>query len=191
MTLAGGRLMLKWFREASPRLKARIAGVFYLASFVFGIVGEQFVRGRLGFAMGIIAVSCNASMTLVIYDILKSVNKNLSLFAASLNCVGLVFEVLRWNPLGVDMAMVLHGFYCLAIGYIVFNSRFLPRILGALMALAGLVWLIYLSPPLAKHLFPYNVAAGLLGEVSLMLWLLIMGVNVQRWNERAGLSTTF
>jgi hypothetical protein len=50
-------------------------------------------------------------MTLVIYDILKSVNKNLSLFAASLNCVGLVFEVLRWNPLGVDMAMVLHGFY--------------------------------------------------------------------------------
>lgn len=53
------------------------------------------------------------------------------------------------------------------------------------MAFAGLVWLIYLSSPLANYLSPYNTAAGLLGEASPVLWLLVMGVNVQRGKEQA------
>jgi hypothetical protein len=177
--------MLKQMRNASPGLKARIAGAFYLASFVFGILGEKFVHGRLSFPFGIVAVLCNAVMTLVICDILKTLNRNLTLLAALFNGIGLTLEALRWNPLGVDVAMVFHGLYCLAIGTIVFKSRFLPRVLGVLMALAGLVWVIYISPSLARHLFPYNIAAGLFGESSLMLWILVMGVNVERWNERA------
>jgi hypothetical protein len=53
------------------------------------------------------------------------------------------------------------------------------------MAIAGLGWVTYLSPPLAAYLFPYNLALSLLGEGSLMLWLLVMGVNAQRWKEQA------
>jgi hypothetical protein len=53
------------------------------------------------------------------------------------------------------------------------------------MALAGLGWLTFLSPPLANHLSPYNLVLGFLAELSLMLWLLVMGVNVQRWKEQA------
>ena len=66
-----------------------------------------------------------------------------------------------------------------------FRSTFLPRILGALMAFAGLGWVTYLSPPLADYLSPYNLALGLLGQESVMLWLLVMGVNVQQWKEQA------
>ena len=73
----------------------------------------------------------------------------------------------------------------LLIGYLIFRSTFLPRILGALMALSGLGWLTFLSPPLANHLFTYIAAIGILAEALLMLWLLVKGVNEQRWQERA------
>jgi hypothetical protein len=159
--------MLEKIRRASPRLKARIAGVLYLTSFAVGVIGEVVVRGRLGFAVGLIAVGCSIAMTLVIYDILRTVNKRLSLLAASFNFVGLTFEALRWNPQGVNIALVFHGFYCLLAGYLVFRSTFLPRVLGAPMAIGGLAWLTFLSSPLANYLSPYNVASGLLGEGSL------------------------
>ena len=73
----------------------------------------------------------------------------------------------------------------LLIAYLVFRSTFLPRILGALMAFAGLGWLTYLSNPLVNHLSPYNLVSDILAELSLMAWLLVMGVNVQRWKEQA------
>ena len=67
----------------------------------------------------------------------------------------------------------------------IFRSTFLPRILGALVALAGLGWETLLSPPLGTYLYTYIQVLGILGEGSLMLWLLVMGVNAQRWKEQA------
>jgi hypothetical protein len=52
------------------------------------------------------------------------------------------------------------------------------------MAFAGLGWLTFLSTPLVNYLSPYNLASGILGEGLVMLWLLAMGVNVERWKER-------
>jgi hypothetical protein len=47
-------------------------------------------------------------------------------------------------------------------------------------------WLTYLSPPpLANYLSAYNLGAALLAEGLVRLWLLVMGVNVQRWKEQA------
>jgi hypothetical protein len=87
--------------------------------------------------------------------------------------------------LGVSICFVFFGVYCLLIGFLIFKSSFLPRILGVLMAFAGLGWLTFLFPPLANHLSPYNLVLGFLAELALMLWLLVMGVDVQRWKERA------
>jgi hypothetical protein len=124
-------------------------------------------------------------MTLLLYEIFKPVNRSLSLLAAFSGLVGLSFEALRWQPWGVNVAIVFSGFYCLLIGYLIFRSTFLPRILGALMAFAGLGWLTFLSPPLANHLSPYILVLGFVAELALMLWLLVMGVDVQRWKEQA------
>jgi hypothetical protein len=64
---------------------------------------------------------------------------------------------------------------------------FLPRGLGALMALSGLSWLTFLSPPFANGLLtPIEGGVGILAEGALMPWLLVMGVNGQRWEEQAG-----
>jgi len=171
--------------EASPRLKARIAGVLFLLSLMAAVLGEFIVRGRMEIAGDLIAVSGMVAVTLLLYGIFKPVSRGLSLLATSFNLVGLACGVLRWNPRGVDIPVVLNGFYCFLIGYLIFRSTFLPRILGALVAFAGWGWLTYLSPPLANYLSPYNLTSGILGEGSLMLWLLVMGVNDQRWREQA------
>jgi hypothetical protein len=83
------------------------------------------------------------------------------------------------------IALVFFGVFNLLIGYLVFKSTFMPRILGALMALSGLGWLTFLSPPLANDLLTPIEVVGIVAEGALMLWLLVMGVNSQRWSERA------
>jgi Domain of unknown function (DUF4386) len=176
--------MMKRIADASPRFKARIAGVLSLFSLLAAVFGE-FIVPRFEIAGDLLAVSGNIVVTLLLYDIFKPVNRSLSLVAASFNLVGLTCGALRWNPQGVDIPVVLNGFSCLLIGYLIFRSIFLPRILGVLMAFAGLGWVTYLAPSFAKHLSPYNLALGLLGQESLMLWLLVMGVNVQKWKEQA------
>jgi hypothetical protein len=86
---------------------------------------------------------------------------------------------------GVSICFVFFGVYCLLIGYLIFKSIFLPRILGVMMAVAGLGWLTFLSPPLANYLSPYVLVFGFFAELGLMLWLLVKGVNVPRWKEQA------
>ncbi|MGN6756214.1 MAG: DUF4386 domain-containing protein [Thermomicrobiales bacterium] len=83
------------------------------------------------------------------------------------------------------IALVFDGVFLLLIGYLIFRATFLPRILGGLVALAGLGWLTYLWPPLARDLTPYIQGLGGLAEGSLMLWLLLIGVDVARWQEQA------
>ena len=181
--------MVKRIADASPGFKARIAGVLSLLSLLAAVFGEFVIR-RFEIAGDLLAVSGNIVVTLLLYDIFKPVNRGLSLVAASFNLVGLTCGALRWNPQGVDIPVVFDGFSCVLIGYLIFRSSFLPRILGVLMAVGGLGWLTFLSPPLAKHLSPYNLALGLLGQESVMLWLLVMGVNVQGWNEQASAASS-
>jgi len=98
----------------------------------------------------------------------------------------LALTFLRLRAQASSIYMVFFGWYCLLIGYVIFRSTFLPRILGVFMAIAGLSYQLFLSPPLASYLFPYVVKpAGALGELSLILWLLVIGVNAQRWKEQA------
>ena len=148
-------------------------------------------------------------------NLFKPVNKSLSLLAAFISLVGctiLAFaSVFQLAPLvvlggsqylsvfkveqlqaqaslflelygqGVSICFVFFGVYCLLIGYLIFKSSFLPRILGVLMAVAGVGWLTFLS----DYLSPYNLVLGFLAELALMIWLLVMGVDVQRWKEQA------
>ena len=176
--------MIKRIAEGSPRFTARIAGALFLLGLISAVFGEFFVR-RLEIAGDLIAVSSMIAVTLLFHRIFKAVNRGLSLLAASINLVGLTLGALRWNPRGVDLPVVFDGFYCLLIGYLISRATFLPRILGGLIASGGFGWLTFLSPPLARYLSPYNLALGILGQGSLMLWLLMMGVDEQRWKEQA------
>jgi hypothetical protein len=86
---------------------------------------------------------------------------------------------------GYGISLIPFGLHCVLTGYLIIRSTFLPRILGALMALAGVGYSMFLWPSLGDRLFfPYIVVPGVLGEGSLTLWLLVMGVNNVRWKEQ-------
>ena len=80
------------------------------------------------------------------------------------------------------------GVYCLLIGILILKSTFLPRFLGVLMAFGGLGWLTFASPSLAATLSPYNLAPGIIGELTLTLWLLVKGVDEPRWRAQAAIA---
>jgi len=181
--------MMERIAESSPRPRARMTGVVYLLYFLTAVSGEVFVgRGRLVLydAVNLIAYAFYITVTLLFYYMFKPVNRNLSLLAALFSLLGCANDVLglfNLAPYKIN-TLVFFGPYCLLIGYLIFRSTFLPRILGVLMACAGLGWLIFLSP-LANHLFTFLKVLGFLAELSLCMWLLVKGVNVQRWKEQA------
>lgn len=169
--------MLLPVAEASPQLKARSAGVLYLLTIALGALVLS-IHGRWGFVLDLIAGSCYIAVPLLFYDMFKPVSRSLSFLAAFFGLMQI--KVGELTVRGMDIGMVFHALYCLLIGYLIFKSTFLPRILGGLMVFAGLGWLTALS-----NLSGYHLVPGILGEGSLTVWLLVMGVNANRWKEQA------
>ena len=90
---------------------------------------------------------------------------------------------------GYGIGLIFFGFTCLIVGYLMFRSGYFPRIIGVMQIIAGVSYLInsfaqILSPSFAAALFPYILAPAFIGELSTCLWLLVKGVNLQKWNER-------
>jgi hypothetical protein len=138
-------------------------------------------------AADLIAHALYIALTLLMFYLFRPVNSNLSMLAALFGLMGCANDVLNLfhrAPYKIN-SLVFFGPYCLLLGYLISRSTFLPRILGVLLMLAGLGWLIFLSP-LGNHLSTYLQVLGFLAELSLCLWLLVMGVDVQRWKEQAG-----
>ena len=101
---------------------------------------------------------------------------------------GLAYMFLQLNIQAWNVFIAFFGFYCVLIGYLIFRSFFLPRIIGVLMIFTGFGYLTFLVPALSDYLSPYNLAPAAFGELSLMIWLLAKGVNNERWNQQAGLA---
>jgi Domain of unknown function (DUF4386) len=169
---------------ASPRSIARIAGVFYLLTFVAGTIELVFPTGRI--AANLIADAAYLAVTVLFYQIFKPVSPRLSLLAAFFSLLGIITGALsafHMSPFSIN-PLGFFGLYCLLIGSLILRSTFLPRVLGVLMAIGGLSWLTFFSPSLANQLFPYNMAPGIIGEGALTLWLLVVGLNEPRWRDQ-------
>jgi hypothetical protein len=234
--------MMERIAEVSPPFKARMAGVFQLLEALTATFGQVIVRDRLvvagnasataanilgherlfwlGFASSLIGVAFHIAWALLMYELLRPVNKSLSLLAMFFILVGCAMQALtsflylapllilqggsslsaftpeqlqalalmflKLNQYAFNIDLVFFGLWCVLTGCLIFRSTFLPRILGVLLTISGLGYVTYLYPPLAYRLFfPYIAVASALGEIPLELWLIVMGVNVQRWREQA------
>lgn len=93
--------------------------------------------------------------------------------------------LLKINNNGAAIALAFFGFSTVLQGWLIYRSGFLPRWLGVIGIVAGFGWLTFLSPPLGMRLFMYLALIGLIGVVAIIGWLLTVGVNEQRWRERA------
>ena len=177
--------------SASPVRTARIAGAFYLITFIVGFTA-LLGSGRLQFVANVIGDLAYLAVTVLFYGLFKPVNKTVSLVAALFSLAGIVSglsSLFNLPHLPINNVVVF-GLYCLSIGYLVLESTFLPHVLGVLMMIAGLGWLTFLFPSLAASLRPYNMAPGIIGEAALMIWLLVVGVNAARWTAQASFART-
>ncbi len=82
---------------------------------------------------------------------------------------------------GASITAIFWGLWLLPMGYLVFKSGFLPRIIGVLLIIAGFGYVInsfmlFLLPDLNITIFQFTF----IGELLFLLWLLIKGVNVQQ-----------
>ena len=107
----------------------------------------------------------------------------------------LAFVFLNAQSSGYALGMVFFGLHLGVLGYLVYRSGFLPRILGILMVVSALGYLAdsftgFLVPQYSDSLTMVVVVTALIGELPLTLWLLIKGVNVARWRERGLTSAT-
>ena len=227
--------------EASPRVLARLTGLFALLEALTSGFGQVIIPRmlivsgnaaataanilahealfRLSILAAFLGVACHIVWTYLVYELFKPVNRNLALVAVFFSLVAialqsfsgtlqaaplvalqggsalaafnaeqlktLAFVFLNFNARVFDAYLVFFGFWCVLTGYLIFKSTFLPRILGLLEALAGLCWLTFIWPPFAHYVSPSNQILAGLGEVSLMLWLLVRGLNVERWKGQA------
>jgi hypothetical protein len=102
----------------------------------------------------------------------------------------LSFVSLRLHGVGYNIGLVFFGIHCALVGYLIWKSTFLPRVLGPLMALAGVCYLVnsfaaFLAPAFKAQIYPAILMPAGVAELSLTAWLLFVGVNVQRWEPQA------
>jgi len=132
--------------------------------------------------LGGVAVQCLNMLNLFSAVLLLGGAGYLNVFQIDqLQALGMLFLNLYKN--GFMIAQFFYGAWLFPLGYLVFKSGFLPKLLGIVLMIECFGWLLY---PFQFFLFPnftvityFSFAIGFIGEFSLTLWLLIKGVKEQ------------
>jgi len=135
--------------------------------------------------LGGVAVQCINMLNLFSAVLLLSGADYLKVFQMDqLQSLAMFFLYLYKN--GFMIAQFFYAAWLFPLGYLVFKSGYLPKVLGIILMIECFGWLLY---PFQFFLFPaYEVisylsfAVGFVGEFSLTLWLLIMGAKDQPSN---------
>lgn len=93
--------------------------------------------------------------------------------------------LVKTNNQIANMALVFLGISTFFQGYLIVKSTFLPRFLGVVAMVSGLSWLSYTYPAFGSALFYYLIVLAMLGLLLTSGWLLVRGVDEQRWREQA------
>ncbi|MGH6711236.1 MAG: DUF4386 domain-containing protein [Bradyrhizobium sp.] len=233
--------------ESSPQTYARVGGILYLFIIVAALFGEVFVRGtlivegdaaatannilssetlfRVGLAGEMLTCACDVALAMILYVLLKPVNRNLALLAAffrlafvGLYSVAKLFEIsalvalgrtdylrafdpeqlhalaymsLRVHSYGYGVSLLFFGFCCVLFGYLIRRSGYLPKLLGVVLVIGGLGYIVFslaqmVAPAFAARLlFPWIILPAFFAELGLALWLIVKGVNLQKWPRTA------
>lgn len=227
--------------EGAARLKARLAGAFYLIIIVGGVFAQVAVRQpltvagdaaataraiaadealwRSGLAVHASYLLANVPLAFLLYGLFKPVQATLARCAlgfaflcTAIEATNLVqlyvpialtmpggalggldeaqrqalgYLAIQLHTFGFGVALLLFSGFCVLTGVLILRSRLVPRIIGAMMALAGLCYAVntlamILSPELWDVLSIWILLPCFVGELSLALWLLIMSVKIDK-----------
>jgi len=133
--------------------------------------------------LGGVVIQCVSDLHLIASLLVLSGADYLKVFqAGQLQALAMLFLYVYKN--GYMIAQLFYGAWLFPLGFLVFKSGYLPRILGMLLMVECFCWLIY---PFQFFLFPgyemitnLSFAVGFIGEASLTLWLLLMGAREQK-----------
>ena len=177
---------------------ARATGAVWLLYFLTAIPGQALLaRSRdVGIALSVVSTICYVALTALLFALLEPVDRSVALvaaFAALTGCaLTAVATLLQTAPsteladLGkraVGMSFAFFGCFMVVTGALIARSTFLPQLFGAWFVVAGLAWATVLIPPVFRVLQVGIIPFGGLAEVALMLWLLVRGIDVARWQE--------
>ncbi len=125
--------------------------------------------------VGLVMEAINiASLMLFKGDLLKSFE------LAQRQDMGMLF--IKINDYATIILEMYWGLWLFPFGYLVYKSKFIPRILGLFLILNGIAYVIHcfthiLLPSYQAIVFKIATPIWTLGEISIMLWLLIKGVK--------------
>jgi Domain of unknown function (DUF4386) len=102
----------------------------------------------------------------------------------------LMMLFLNLHKYGLNIAQIFWGLWLFPMGYLIFKSGFLPRILGVFLIIGCFGYVIQSFAILLIPNFDVDIIFFTSwGELFFPLWLLIKGVNVEQWGKRALTST--
>jgi hypothetical protein len=138
--------------------------------------------------LGGVAVQCLNDLNLLAALLLSSGADYLKAFQPD-QLQALAMVLLYVHKQGFWICQIFFGAWLFPLGYLIFKSGFLPKILGVIFMVHCVVWLttffqFFLFPGFTAitHL---SYPLGLIAELGLTLWLLIKGVNVEQWKKQA------
>jgi len=145
----------------SPRTLARTAGVLYVLEGATSVFGASLIPGKFIVPGDAAATAANILGNEPLYLL----GITASLISVAMHTALTVFLYDTFKPVGRVVAQTF-------------------AFIG-LMAITGLGYFTFLWPPLANDLALFNLAIAAPGELSFVFWLLLAGVNSERWKQQA------
>jgi hypothetical protein len=163
---------------------------------------------RLGFASDLVQATFFLFTAMALYLLLRHVNELVAramvvivAVAVGIICLNLLnqYEALQvaagggsdalagmfadMHASGYLIAQIFFGLWLLPLGYLIYRSGYVPKVIGVLLAVGCLGYLAdtfvqFLAPGIAESVEPFVVAPAAIGELSLVVWLLVKGVRV-------------
>ena len=135
------------------------------------------------FLVGVPIAMLNELTQLAVLQLLSGAGYLMKAYATD-QLQGLAYLLLRLHDQGLLIAHIFFGLWLLPMGYLVFESGFIPKIVGVLLVIAGVGYVVQSFAAFLGYNMNIILFTGL-GELVFLLWLLIKGVDVEQWKKRA------
>lgn len=93
---------------------------------------------------------------------------------------------LKSHGLGFGICLLMFGPFFILTGYLIIKSGYFPKLIGILYLIPGVSYfvssfVVILAPQFGEKYYFFMAGPALIGELSLSLWLILKGVNLDKW----------